>query len=285
MYSFTHYLAAKRVVDDRSLNHHVFQTLQSALPAGPIDVLEVGAGTGAMLERLVARGLFPAGGCYTAIDADAVNVAEARQRLAAANLPVAVELEATDVRAFARRERGRRTWNLLVAHAFLDLMDTPRLLPELFALLRPGGLFYFTINFDGLTILEPLIDPGFDEQVIGLYHRTMDERRIDGRPTGGSRAGRALLSQIPAAGGVITAAGASDWVVLPQFSGYSTDEAHFLRHLLRFFEESLTGRPELDSSRLADWLARRHAQIDRGELIFMAHQIDVCGVISGSGIQ
>ena len=64
-----------------------------------------------------------------------------------------------------------------------------RLLPDLLALLRPGGMFYFTINFDGLTALEPQVDPDLDERVIRLYHQTMDERRVDGRPAGGRRAG------------------------------------------------------------------------------------------------
>ena len=114
-----------------------------------------------------------------------------------------------------------------------------------------------TINFDGLTILEPPVDPGFDEQVIDLYHRTMDERTADGRPAGDSRSGRHLLWQLPAAGAEILAAGASDWVVVPSRGGYVADEADFLRAILGFFEQSLGGRPELDPARLAGWLARR----------------------------
>ncbi|CUS05113.2 conserved protein of unknown function [Candidatus Promineifilum breve] len=278
-YTFSRYLAAKRPIDDRSLNHHVWQTVRAALPAGPLAVLEVGAGIGTMIDRLHERGLLAEGSRYTAVDADPALLAEARTRLAARELPVTLELVAADVHAFARRERGRRTWDLLVAHAFLDLVDAPALLPELFALLRPGGLFWFTINFDGLTALEPPVDPGFDDLVIDLYHRTMDERRLDGRPTGGSRAGRALLRQIPAAGGHILAAGASDWVVMPQAGHYSDDEAYFLHHMLHFFESSLTGRPELDPERFAAWLARRRAQIDAGELALIVHQIDVGGVV------
>lgn len=276
-YSFTRYLAAKRAIDDRSLNDPVWRTLRERLPDKPLDILEVGAGTGTMIERLAARSLLRAGGRYTAVDADSMNIGEARRRLSGAGLPLTPELVADDVYDFARRERGRRTWDLLIAHAFLDLTDVPRLLPELFALLPPGGLFWFTINFDGLTILEPAADPGFDEQVIALYHQTMDERRVAGQPTGGSRAGRALLSQIPATGGEILAAGSSDWIVMPQHGTYPADEAYFLHHILYFFESSLTGRPELDPARFAVWLARRRAQIDAGELVFIAHQIDVCG--------
>lgn len=276
-YSFTRYLAAKRTVDDRSLSDTVWQALLTALPARLPDILEIGAGTGTMIDRLAARGLLSMGGRYTAVDADPANIAEARRRLEGTRLPVAVEFEADDVYHFTRRGRGPEMWDLLIAHAFLDLMDVTRLLPELFELLRPDGLFYFTINFDGLTVLEPLIDPEFDEQVIALYHRTMDERLVGGRPTGGSRAGRALLWQIPAAGGEILAAGASDWIVMPRHGRYPGDEAYFLHHVLHFFESSLAGRPELDPERFAAWLAKRRAQVDAGELIFIAHQIDVCG--------
>jgi len=278
-YSFTRYLAAKRTVDDRALNVHVWRTLRAALPAGPLDILEVGAGAGAMIERLAERGLLDAGGRYTAIDADPTNVAEMARRLRVQPPPVALELEVIDLYDFARRERGRRAWDLLVAHAVLDLLDAPRALPELFALLQPNRLFYFSINFDGVTVLEPPVDPAFDEQVVALYHRTMDERTVEGRPSGDSRSGRHLLSQIPAAGGTILAAGSSDWVVLPREGRYPADEAYFLHHILHFFERSLTGRPELDPARLAGWLARRHAQVEAGELIFIAHQLDICGRI------
>lgn len=278
-YSFTRYLAAKQTIDDRSLNHDVWQALLTGLPPGPLDILEVGAGTGTMIDRLAVRGLLGRTRRYTALDTDPANMAAAQTRLATTVFPVQLELVVSDVTDFARAERGRRQWDLLIAHAFLDLVDAPRLLPDLFALLRPGGLFYFTINFDGLTILEPAVDHEFNERVVELYHRTMDERQVDDRPTGGSRAGRALLTQVPAAGGEILAAGSSDWVVLPRGEGYPADEAYFLRHILHFLEKSLTGRTELDPEQLSTWLARRHAQIDAAELILIAHQIDLCGKV------
>ena len=277
-YDFARYLAAKETVEDRALNGHVRAALARALLPGPLDVLEVGAGGGAMIARLSGREV--AGGRYTVVDAAPANAIAIRLRFPAA-LPVELEVVTADVYAFAAQERGRRQWDLLVAHAFLDLVDAPRLLPELFALLRPGGYFYFPVNFDGLTALQPVIDPPFDNEVIAVYHRTMDERRHDGRPTGGSRAGRELLTQIPAAGGEIIAAGASDWVVWPRGGAYPADEAYFLHHMLQFFESSLTGRPELDAARLRAWLVRRRAQIDTGELILIVHQLDVFGRVPG----
>lgn len=275
--AFHRYLAAKRTIDDRALNGHVWQTWRAALPGGPLAVLEAGAGTGTMIDRLAARGVLPPGSRYTALDADATAVTAGQHRFAGQSPPFALEWVADDVYAFAEREQGRRVWELLVAHAFLDLADMPRLLPRLFALLRPGGLFYFSLVFDGLTAFEPPLDPALDEQIIALYHQTMDERRVDGRPTGGSRSGRALLGHLPAAGAEILAAGGSDWVVVPGRGGYPADEAYFLHYMLHFVESSLAGRPELDPARLAAWLARRRAQIDVGELIFIAHHIDVCG--------
>jgi hypothetical protein len=231
-----------------------------------------------MFDRLAARGALPPGSRYIAVDADPALIAAAEKRHEETD---GIEWVTADAYAFAQQERSRRVWDFLIAHAFLDLVDTPRLLPLLFALLPPDGLFYFTINFDGLTAMEPPVDPGFDEQVVALYHQTMDERRTGGRPSGGSRAGRDLLRQIPAAGGDILAAGASDWIVLPRAGAYPAGEAAFLHFILDFFEGSLTGRPELEPARFAAWLARRRAQIDAAELVFIAHQIDVCGRAPG----
>ena len=74
MYDFTRYLAAKRSVDDRALNRHVWQTLAEALGAAapadrPLRVLEVGAGIGTMVERCIEWGLFTRAE-YTAVDSE-----------------------------------------------------------------------------------------------------------------------------------------------------------------------------------------------------------------------
>jgi SAM-dependent methyltransferase len=278
-YSFTRYLAAKQTVDDRSLNTHVWETLRRKLPDGPLSILEIGAGTGTMIDRLAARGLPGSGGRYTAIDADPSNTAEARRRLGAQPFPFELVIETIDVYDFIRREQGQKTWDLLVAHAVLDLLDLPRTLPGLLALLRAEGLFYFTLNFDGLTVLEPAIDEAFDQHIMALFHQTMDERIIDGRPAGHSCTGRRLLSSLPVAGGELLAAGSSDWVIIPGRDGYPADEAYFLHHILHFFETSLEGLSELEQPRFSEWLARRRSQIEAAELIYIAHQIDICGLV------
>ena len=70
------------------------------------------------------------------------------------------------------------------------------------------------------------------------------------------------------------AAGASDWVVFPHGGRYPAEEAYFLQFILYFFESSLTGHPDLDAAAFHAWLARRRAQVERGELVYMAHQMD-----------
>jgi hypothetical protein len=175
-------------------------------------------------------------------------------------------LEQADVLEFI--ERKPTPGDLLIAHAFLDLLPMPESMPKLLSLTK--NLAWLTINFDGITALGPALDAALDEQIERLYHKTMDTR-----PTGGdSRAGRHLFHHLREAGAEILAAGPSDWVVYATNGQYPPEEDYFLYFILHFLEESLAGAPELDASAFALWLAERRAQIGRGELIYIAHQMD-----------
>jgi len=156
----------------------------------------------------------------------------------------------------------------LIAHAFLDLLPMPESLPKLLSLTK--NLAWLTINFDGVTILEPVMDAALDEKIERLYHKTMDTR-----PTGGdSKSGRHLFAHLRNAGADILAAGASDWVVHAAGGKYLEDEKYFLHFILHFFEESLAGHVELNADVFAGWLRERRAQVERGDLVFIAHQLD-----------
>jgi SAM-dependent methyltransferase len=300
-YSFNRYLAAKKSVDDRALNQHVWHNLAHALPAAarmpPVQILEVGAGIGTMVERLVTRG-FLSHAAYTAIDADPGTIAESQRRLpgwmadqgfsVTEDAPgrwrflrqgndLRVQTEAIDLLSFVARMRGQRTWDLLIAHALLDVLDIPTTLPGLLALLRPGGLFYFTIAFDGATILQPQIDAGLDAQIEALYHQTMDQRRIAGQPSGDSRTGRHLFGHLQAAGTELIDVGSSDWVIFAGPRGYTGDEAYFLHFIIHTIGTALQGQPQLDPERFAAWIARRHAQVEQGSLVYITHQLDFLG--------
>jgi SAM-dependent methyltransferase len=305
-YSFTRYLAAKKSVDDRALNRHVWQSLARslslappAIPETPLKVLEIGVGIGTMLERVMDWGLLT-NAIYTAIDVEPRNIDEARRRLpswaASQGLSVGeihgqlcfqreaqnvlVELEAANLFDFIARERGHRAWDLLIAHAFLDLMDIPSALPSLFSLLRPGGLFYFTIVFDGATILQPEIEPALDRQIETIYHETMDRRITAGKPSGDSQAGRHLFGHLRATSAELIDSGGSDWVVFAGPSGYPADEAYFLHFIIHTIHTALQGHPELDVARLGDWIEQRHDQVENGSLVYIAHQLDLLGRVN-----
>lgn len=281
-YSFPRYLAAKRSVDDRALHRGVADALRAALAArtaagrDPLRVAEVGAGIGTMVERALEWNLFPPGGRvqYVALDAAAENVDAARARLA--GLPPWLDLcvEVGDLHAWAVAPANARCYDLLIANAVLDLLDLDAALPALAGTLRRGGLAWFTLNFDGATLIEPPLDPGFDAAVEAAYHRTMDARETGTGPSGGSRTGRRLFGALRAAGFTVLAAGASDWVVYGGPGGYPGDEAYFLHHILHFVEGALAGDSALDPVQLREWLAARHAQVECGELVYIAHQLD-----------
>ncbi len=292
-YSFPQYLLSKQSVDDRALNRIVLAALQVSLPAAASNIVEVGAGIGTMLARLLRWNILPASVDYTLVDEMSENIAFARRWLpeAAAQNGYAAETR-TDSSLYLSAPAGLvRTHlvqadvfdyilsgppsaDLLIAHAFLDLLPLPASLVKLFTLLKPGGLAWLTINFDGMTTFEPAIDPALDALIERLFHKTMDERITNGVRSGDSRTGSHLFGYLQQAGATILSAGASDWLVYPQQGRYPADEAAFLRFILHFFESSLTGHPELDQARFTRWLRLRRAQIERGELIYIAHQLD-----------
>ena len=158
---FVRYLAAKQGLDDRSLNRPVWDALARAVQgrpdAAPLRVLEVGCGIGTMLERLLDWGLLTRG-AYTGIDVEAelIRAAAARlhgfaagrqdsltgtsggvMRFSTPAQDVRHNLEAADLFDFLDREPGKSSWDLLVAHAVLDLIDLPTALPRLLSL--PGS--------------------------------------------------------------------------------------------------------------------------------------------------
>jgi SAM-dependent methyltransferase len=306
-YDFTRYLAAKKRIDDRCLNHAVCQSLarQPVLKQNhrPLRIIELGAGIGTMVERLLEQQLWR--DChYTAIEKDAANLEQAGRRLenwaAARNLPcrsihpgtflmatqqgnTTVELRQADVYRFMQQHRDQYPWDLLVAHAFMDLVNLREVLSLCRDVVRPGGLLYLTLNFDGETILLPPSNSGFDTEVIDAYHRTMDDRRIDGRPSGDSRTGRHLFDALNHIGASVIAAGSSDWVVHPVNGTYHPDESYFLHYIIHTITKALEKAPQLDGKRLAEWQYLRNRQIERGELVYIAKQLDFLSQLVPAG--
>jgi hypothetical protein len=281
-----HYLLSKQTVDDRALNKDVLSTLRDHLPPEPISFIEVGAGIGTMLKRLVDWNLLCRGE-YTLIDCMAENISYARDWIPqwAQEAGLSVERSGADTLHLCDGSRDIRIRfacadvfdfilenktpaDVLIAHAFLDLLPMPESLEKLLTLTR--GLAWLTINFDGMSGLQPVIDCELDERIERLYHATMDTR-LTGRS---SRLGRNLFEHLRCADVEILAAGSSDWVVFANEGRYPADEKYFLQFILHFFESSLAGCDELEAAALERWIAKRHEQIERGELVYIAHQMD-----------
>jgi SAM-dependent methyltransferase len=299
-YSFIRYLSAKKSVDDRALNQEVWDSLAASLPdtspENPLRILEIGAGTATMLVRMLERNLIDFAE-YTAIDTNeecinfgkhqipimvseqgyAIKEDYAGGILLGENTWVKFRLEEADLHDFITEYEGSKTWDLIVAHAFLDLVHVRRTLPMLFNLCEAGGLLYFTLNYDGLTIFEPTIQPAFDKMVLSAYDKTMDQRLVDGLPSGDSHTGRHLFNHLKDVGVQIIAAGSSDWVVHPSPDGYPRDEAYFLHYIIHTIDEALKEDPDIDPDGFKGWIAERHAQVDRQDLVYIAHQIDIVG--------
>ena len=287
-YEYTRYLAAKKTVDDRALNRPVLAELRRLIPTTAPRVLEVGAGLGTMVARLVDWQVLGAGE-YTLLDVDRRLLSDSREWLCAwatarglspEPLPDGLRLGELRVRLVEAElgdylEAGSgEPADVLIAHAFLDLVDVPAVLPRLLRLLVPGGVYWFTVNFDGETVFQP--DHPRDDDVLGAYSRDMDERIRYGRPAGESRTGRRLFGHLRAAGALPLAAGSSDWVVHAGADGaYPDDEAYFVQTILQTIEAAV--RHRVDPAALADWMAARRRQLTTGELVYLAHQLDFVG--------
>ncbi len=288
------YLAAKKSIDDRALNHHVWETLRQTLrhftEGEPVNILELGAGIGTMFERLVDRGLLTGPSAYLATDMDAGQLRAARKylaqwaekhghswswaddggRLNTRKAEISLTLEPVRAEELADRSDALGPFHLIIAHAVLDLVDFPAVLPRLLSRLTNNGLAYFTCNFDGGTVFLPHYEG--EEEIIRRYHNSMEARL-----TGASHTGRRLLTFVQSAGLEIVAAGSSDWVIYPRAAGYSFDETFFLHAIIETIERELAKEKNQPSAltNLNNWARLRHRQIETGELSFLARHLDI----------
>ncbi len=262
----------------------------------PWQVLEIGAGTGAMVQRLLEWD-FLHYAAYTALDTSPLFLTEARHALsrwaeqnglhinqtseklslAGKSREVTVQFVAEELNHWLATASHPKSYDLLIAHAFLDLVNLDETLPPLLSCLKKGGVFYFTINFDGLTVFEPPLQHSLDETILSLYHRTMQEHFVGEKLRSGATCGRRLLTAVGRAGGSLLRAGASDWIIHPVQGKYLPGEDRFLRYFLQMIDEALREQGLVEPTLLRSWLDQRINQIERGELMLIVHQLDLVG--------
>lgn len=295
-YSYPRYLTAKKTVDARALDRRVWSRFVEAVvqQASSVRVLEVGGGVGATVQRIV-NALEPRSVDalhYTIVDIEQANIETARAALqdwaedqgyrvsdaqpqvwTDGPMHVAIEFRTADLFDLADAHDGS-SYDAVIAQAVFDLLPIPDAYSALAPLLRPSGLWYLPIHFDGVTAFEPTVDPDLDARIERLFHESMEDapEQLD---RSGAHCGRRLLTHFRNADTRLLEAGASDWVVFGRDNAYPGDEAYFLHHILHFVETELTGHPELDGDAFADWVATRRRQVETGELVYVAHQLDV----------
>jgi hypothetical protein len=300
-YMHTAYLEAKKSIDDRSLNVHTWDaavaraTALAAARASSGDafrIAEIGAGTGTMIERLRERGVFAAlaASGITSIVYHAWELNPATASVLRTRLAEAPELGTAVVHEEDVQRAAERPFDLVIAHAVLDLFDPADAAALLDRLCSSDGLVYASVIFDGATFFDPPADA--DEGVITRYHGSMRQGF-----------GRAQLRAIVDRGFSIAEAGSSDWVVPPRGSDQHADERTLVTTILDMVAHSVgntltheagqvaaepgqpvvqpgqpvvqPATPPLSRDELAAWIALRREQLERGELMFIAHQFDV----------
>lgn len=268
--SIADFLKAKFALDERSLNREVRGAFLDALHSLPqIQCLDVGAGTCATLRRLLHSGL-TAPLSLTALDRDPGLLDIARREveswLRALGLDPCIDAGAirtqgerlTAIR-FAVDEvqdhRPDRLYNVITAHAFLDLAPLPGVLRLFAAWLQPGGYLYASSNYDGDTALAPVYeDAVFEARLLGHYNHTMERRRVDGQATGGAYCGRRLHGLLPEYGFDILVHGSSDWHIAPVLGKYCDGDSVCLKALL----EMIHGEGQRSGLFCEDQLERWH---------------------------
>ncbi|MFB6250983.1 MAG: SAM-dependent methyltransferase [Halobellus sp.] len=290
------YLESKRSIDQRAFSRPVRDRFFDELPSEP-RIFEAGCGTGVTVPRLLSWGV--EAGRYRGVDTDPRIIAFARavrpQELrreghATGNVPPEDGVSPTDAApdedgrpdftaadlsvrfatgdALAALESSSTTgYDAVVAQAFADLVAPSRLASAVESSLRPGGLAYFPITFDGGTLFQP--DHPADDAVEKAYHTAIDDR-----PGHDPRAGRHLLDLLGRRDGDLLAAGGSDWIVRPRNGGYPADERYFLSRILGFIAEAVPPT-SVDVPDFDDWLATRREQLAAGTLTYVAHQYDL----------
>lgn len=305
MPDFADFLDAKFDLDERSLAREVRDDCFARLARRDrLRCLDIGSGTGAMVRRLLGANLPAEAFELVALDRDPTLLARARATLVAflasrgfdalrAPADCTDRIEASDGRrhvslrfacydAMGYEPHAGERYDLVTAHAFLDLVPMRPLLERIRAWLAPDGLLYATLNYDGDTALFPqYADAPFEARLLERYDASMEERRVDGQPTGGARSGRRLHAMLPQAGFEIVAYASSDWNAVPRDGRLRGADGLVVSVLLEALRRE--NEAHCDRGRLAAWYRDRRRLQETGRLGAIVHQIDVLAMLAPAG--
>jgi SAM-dependent methyltransferase len=312
-FDFPAYLEAKFGIDSASLNAPLYARFRDHLRriVNP-RILDLGTGTGAMLRRIIELELTGQVELI-GLDQEGQNLAAGADRveqvLRHRGYSLGEKRESPETKSIRAGRRGTEMrveflrgdildkcttgklaeFDCVTAHAFMDLMPLERAVAIIRTLLRSDGVFYSTLNYDGLTVLLPEYgEAGFERRLLQIYNRSMEKRRSRGRKTGGALSGRRLYRALEEGGFALLGIGSSDWNVFPSGGAYTEEQKFFLTAILsmiegearRFRSGSEAGDaggadPIVDPRLLADWHADRLEAVRKDRLTLIVHQLDL----------
>lgn len=289
---FSDYLDAKFALDERSLNVEVRSLLAARLRGRTrLNCLDVGSGTGAMIRRLLRAHTIPEM-LITVLDCDRGMLDTARRRISSTlqQMRMSVDENGSAIRGdsigrsvvidfvacrLSEFSSPAFRYDLVTAHSFMDLVPIVPALERFAQWLAPEGLLYATLNYDGVTALYPqFVDHEFERLLLATYDASMDERRVDGEITGGSRSGSRLLGALFDLGWTALAYGSSDWSLAPVAGQYVDRDKVCVQALLDFIRRE-GERFNLAADDLCRWATDRASLLARERLGMVVHQLDI----------
>ncbi|MGY8814127.1 MAG: SAM-dependent methyltransferase [Gammaproteobacteria bacterium] len=257
----------------------------------PLNIIEIGAGIGTMIERFLDEDIL-ANCHYTAIEMEppfrevAFNrlknwamlnnfsydeINKEKIVLTANGINLELNWVIADVLNYHEIAK-KNTHDLLIGHAIIDLLPVPQCIPTLLDYLKPGGAFYFSLNFSGTTQFQP--NHPYDKKISAAYHQDMDNR-FSGLKWQPSQTGAVLGNWLTTQGHTIIEQGSSDWK-LP-LSDLAPDlNSLFINNILDTIENALKNLSGLD-----EWLVTRRLQLEAGELRLLVTNQDYFGFTMG----
>lgn len=263
MTRYLNYLEAKKSLDDTAIDCDVLTQVFSTLPPEPT-ILEIGTGTGTMIDRILDWELLT-DGSWIAIDSNdkaismAKNKVTTRPKASSAKHGVdvgnlTIEFVTDDAFTAIRQQCSA---DIIIGCAFFDLIDVQRLLK----VGEQTEFVYAPITYNGRTIFYPA-HPA-DAEIIAAYHRHMRTYR-----PGTSHGGVALLQNLSE----VISVGNSTWRIS---CPYTQGERLILSVILETIENAVS---EFDVD-TTDWVETRQAQCRAGELRYQADNLDIFGRI------
>lgn len=295
---FEKYLEAKYAVDSRSIDQQTFAEFVRILHTQKNPVLvDLGTGTGAMIRRILSA-YVPHGSHFVGVDVSQDNLSAATAMVEQSLRKAGFEVRSGSKNELLAEKPGNRVMADMIrgdlfdecvqdrlaaahptavsAHAFMDLVPLHPAVDFIARILRPGGVLYMSLNYDGVTSLFPAYEnPQFESRLLKVYDRSMDDRTLRGSPTGGSRTGRTLYDVCVAHGLEVVGIGPSDWTVFPWNGVYRDGEEMFLLAVLAMMYQEGLRHDELERTEMDRWYEHRLNAVFGSTLALITHQLDV----------